>query len=70
MTGRRQDTADDLPAGIGEPAARAFANAGLVRLEQFTEVRAADLRRLHGVGPKAIETIRRALEAQGRSFAE
>jgi len=33
----------DLPAGIGNPARRAFANAGVTRLDQFTTLHEADL---------------------------
>ena len=61
--------ASDLPRAIGRPATRAFAAAGLVRLEQFSRVREADLLRMHGVGPKAIEVLRAALAAEGRTFA-
>lgn len=64
----RPEPASDLPPAIGKPATNAFALAGLTRLEQFTTVREVDLRRLHGVGPKAIEVIRRALADQGRTF--
>ncbi|WP_046470869.1 helix-hairpin-helix domain-containing protein [Allosalinactinospora lopnorensis] len=60
----------DIPAGLGAPAHRALAAAGHRRLEQFTEVSEAEIRRLHGVGPRAVERIRRALAARGRSFAD
>jgi hypothetical protein len=53
---------------VGNPATRAFALAGLTRLEQFTTVREADLLRLHGVGPKAVGVIRRALAERGQTF--
>ncbi len=59
----------DLPREIGNPARRALAGAGYTRLEQFTTLREADLLRLHGVGPKALDVIRRALVARGQSFA-
>jgi predicted flap endonuclease-1-like 5' DNA nuclease len=61
---------DDLPSNLGSPATQAFHEAGLVRLEQFTKVREADLRRLHGVGPKAIERLRRALADRGMAFGD
>lgn len=60
----------DLPSDIGAPARRALLGAGLERIELVAEVSEADLRRLHGVGPKAIERLRSALAAQGRSFRE
>jgi hypothetical protein len=60
----------DLPRGIGKPATRALANAGYVRLEQLSQVSAADLLKLHGVGPKALSVLRTALQAQGLAFAD
>lgn len=60
----------DLPAGLSEPARRALAGAGYWRLEQLTKVSEAELKRLHGMGPKGIEMLRRALEAKGLSFAD
>ena len=60
----------DLPAGIGRPAQRALAAAGYARLDRFTGVREAELLKPHGMGPKALEMIRRALVARGQSFAD
>lgn len=40
-----------------------------MRLEQFTRLSEAEVLKLHGMGPKALEQIRRALEARGVSFA-
>lgn len=60
----------DLPISLGRPAIRALAAAGLVRIDQFSEVRESDLRRMHGVGPKAIDGLRRLLAAGGRTFAD
>lgn len=59
----------DLPAGTGKPAQQALAAAGYTRLEQLTKVSEAELLKLHGVGPKALEVIRRALADQGLAFA-
>ena len=61
---------DDLPAGLGAPAGRALAQAGLSRLEQLSAVRESDLRKLHGMGPKAIRLLRSAMAARGQSFAD
>jgi ERCC4-type nuclease len=60
----------DLPRGAGRPARRALAEAGYTRLDVFTEVSEAEILKLHGVGPKAVSEIRRALAAEGISFAE
>ena len=60
----------DLPIGLSAPARRALVGAGYVRLEQLTRVSEAELKQLHGVGPTAINLLRRALEAKGLSFAD
>lgn len=59
----------NLPAGLASPARRALAAAGYRRLEQLAGVSEAQLLQLHGMGPKAIEQLRRALAAEGMSFA-
>jgi len=58
----------DFPKGISQPALRALFAAGYTRLEQLTRVKEADLLKLHGMGPKAIELLRKALNARGQSF--
>lgn len=60
----------DLPAKLAQPARRALINAGYLRLEQLAELRAADLKQLHGMGPKALDQLRQALSARGLSFAD
>jgi hypothetical protein len=57
-----------LPAGLAKPARRALVAAGYTRLEQLTEVTESDLGKLHGMGPKALDQLRRALAAEGLSF--
>ena len=52
---------DALPSGLGAPATRALAAAGITTL---TDVRAVGIDKvgdLHGVGPKAIRLLREAL---------
>ena len=61
---------DDLPVGLGRPAARALHAAGYARLDQFVAISEAELLALHGVGPKAITVLRSALRADGLSFAD
>ena len=60
----------DLPTGLSNPARRALAGAGYLRLEQFTKLSEAEVLRLHGMGPKGVDMIRRALAARGLSFAD
>ena len=57
-----------LPPGLSQPSLRAFAAAKLSRLEDFAQVREADLAKLHGVGPKALRILRAALAERGLSF--
>ena len=61
---------NDLPPKLGAPAERALVGAGYTRLEQFTSVSEADIKKLHGVGPNAIAKLRDALHAKGLAFAE
>ena len=65
-----KESESDLPTGLSKPAQRALAGAGYVRLEQLAKLSAADVKRLHGMGPKALEQLRRALAAKGLSFAK
>lgn len=60
--------ASDLPAGLAKPALRALAGAGYTRLEQFTKVSEDEVMQLPGMGPEALDLIRRALAAKGLSF--
>jgi hypothetical protein len=44
--------------------------AGFNNLRQLELAREADLRELHGMGPKALRVLREALEARGASFLD
>ncbi len=59
----------DLPAELGRPARRALAGAGYRRLEQLAGLDASEVGGLHGMGPRALGQLRRALAARGLSFA-
>ena len=61
---------ETLPDGLSQPAQRALAGAGYTRLDQLTTVSEADLKRLHGIGPKSIRQLREALAEHGLTFAE
>jgi hypothetical protein len=60
--------ASDLPKGIGAPATRALIAAGYSELGQLKGVPAAELEKLHGMGPKALRVIQAALEELGSSL--
>ncbi|WP_433346988.1 helix-hairpin-helix domain-containing protein [Micromonospora sp. CA-111912] len=51
---------DTLPK-IGAPATRALNNAGYPALRDLVGVPRAELAKLHGMGPKALEIIQSAL---------
>lgn len=63
-------TKNDLPAGLARPAQRALAEAGYTQLEQLARVTEDEVLKLHGMGPKALDQLRRALAEKGLSFAE
>jgi hypothetical protein len=54
---------------LAAPAQRALAGAGYTRLEQLTQVSEDEIRKLHGIGPDALDQLRSALAARGLSFA-
>jgi DNA integrity scanning protein DisA with diadenylate cyclase activity len=58
-----------LPGNIGAPATRALIAAGYTELRQLANVPAAELKKLHGVGPKAVRLLQEALEQQGMSLS-
>jgi len=59
---------NDLPK-LAAPARRALDNAGIHSLAQLTKLSEADVKQLHGIGPNALEALRRALAEQGLAFA-
>jgi len=56
-----------LPKEIGAPATRALVAAGYTRLEQLANVPIAELEQLHGVGPRALARLQKALEQKDMS---
>ncbi|OQY86323.1 MAG: hypothetical protein B6D41_13475 [Chloroflexi bacterium UTCFX4] len=52
----------------GAPARRALTHAGYTRLKQLTKITEADLSNLHGMGPKALATIKAEMKARGLKF--
>ena len=57
-----------LPRNIGAPATRALTAAWYSRLGQLANVPAAELVKLHGVGPKALRLLQETLEQHGMSL--
>jgi hypothetical protein len=58
----------NFPKGVGAPATRALGAAGYTELKQLAGVPVAELKRLHGMGPKALRVLQEALEQQGLSL--
>jgi predicted flap endonuclease-1-like 5' DNA nuclease len=61
---------DDFPKGLAQPARRALAGAGITSLDQLTKITEDEIKQLHGIGPKAVEQLRVALESRELSFAK
>jgi len=59
-----------FPKGIAAPATRALIGAGYTELRQLAGVPAGELKRLHGMGPKALRLLQEALEQQGLSLGQ
>jgi predicted flap endonuclease-1-like 5' DNA nuclease len=57
-----------FPHGVGGPALRALAQAGVRSLDDLARWSEAELGALHGLGPKALGALREALAASGRQF--
>jgi hypothetical protein len=57
-----------LPRNIGAPATRALTAAGYTELRQLANVPASELKKLHGMGPRALKLLQEALEQQGMSL--
>ncbi len=64
-----QEQEGDLPR-LAAPARRALAGAGIHRLDQLTRFTEQDIKQLHGIGPNALDQLRRALKLRGLSFAK
>jgi predicted flap endonuclease-1-like 5' DNA nuclease len=60
----------EFPHGIGKVARRELALNGYTRYEQLTNVSAAELLRIHGIGPKAIRILAEELATRGLAFAD
>lgn len=58
----------ELTPRIGKVARRELAHHGYTRYEQLATASAAELLRIHGVGPKAIRILAEELAARGLAF--
>ncbi len=62
-----QKTESDLPK-LSAPAQRALAGAGIQNLRQLSKFSESEIKKLHGIGPNALNELRRALKEKGLSF--
>ena len=62
--------ADEWPKGVGKPAQRALVAAGYLQLADLTSVTEAELLQLHGMGPKTVTLLSKALLSMSLSFAQ
>jgi hypothetical protein len=65
----QHDQPSDLPK-LAAPAQRALASAGIQNLKDLTKFSEAQIKELHGIGPNALKTLRKAIKANGLSFAK
>lgn len=56
--------------GIAQPARNALAAAGFSRLEDLDGVSEAELKKLHGMGPKVLRVLKEELASRGMGLAE
>ena len=54
--------------GMGEPARRALASVGYTYVEDLIKTTEKDLKKLHGMGPKALRILREVLQSRGMDF--
>ena len=57
-----------IPRGIGAPARRAMAHAGLETLEQVVQFGRRELSKLHGMGVKTMAQLEDAMDEHGIEF--
>jgi hypothetical protein len=67
MNHRAGQPENDLPK-LSAPADRALAAAGVKHLKDLTKFSEAEVKKWHGIGPNALEQLRRALQEQDLSF--
>ncbi|WJH37034.1 helix-hairpin-helix domain-containing protein [Paenibacillus aurantius] len=65
-----QESGQAFPPKLSKPAQRALAGAGYRTLEELAGMSEAELKKLHGMGPKALGQLREALAAKGLAFAD
>lgn len=60
----------NFPKDVAAPARRALASVGVERLEDLRSKDRAELAKLHGMGPKALNALSEALAERGWDFGD
>ncbi|SDF79726.1 hypothetical protein SAMN04488542_11768 [Fontibacillus panacisegetis] len=60
----------ELEVKLAKPALRALNNLGITTLEQVSKFSENEIKNLHGIGPNALEQLRKALELKGWTFSK
>ncbi|RXZ02623.1 DNA-binding protein [Fictibacillus sp. S7] len=55
---------------MAKPAQRALAGAGITSYQELSKHSEEKVSKLHGMGPKAMNQLKEALEKQGLNFSE
>lgn len=61
---------NELPADLAAPARRALTGAGITRLDDLAALTENEVMQFHGMGPKALQSLRRALAAKDLAFTK
>ncbi|QEC66657.1 hypothetical protein FRZ67_04835 [Panacibacter ginsenosidivorans] len=59
---------DEIFQGLGNPAKRALANAGIDSVKKLSSFSEKEILKLHGVGPSSIPVLKKLLEEKSLSF--
>lgn len=57
-----------FPKGLAKPALRALEAEGINALDDLQGISEKELMELHGIGRRAMETLKAAMEEKGLSF--
>jgi predicted Fe-Mo cluster-binding NifX family protein len=69
VVAKKAVAASDLPK-LAAPAQRGLAGAGITGLAALSRMTEADVIALHGMGPRAMKTLKEAMKAKKLSFVK
>lgn len=61
-------TSDEIFAGLGNPAKRALANAGVDSLQKLSSYTEKEVLKWHGLGPSSIPVLKKLLSQYNLDF--